>query len=70
MTRAEFARIAQSIADDAEPKYAGLRIVVCVTDVPGDLMGVGTTTSAEDTENILQAALVAKEKRYHGGGSL
>jgi len=68
MTRTELVDIAQAIAD--ANRKPPLRIVVCVTDLSGDLMAVGTTTSAEDTENILQAALVAKEKQYHGGGSL
>lgn len=64
MKREELALLAHKKAMEALPQ-PGLRIVVIVTDVSGEFVGVGTNTDEKDTSAILRCALNGKDRIDH-----
>lgn len=64
LPRDEAMRRAQAIADAAAKKLPrGARIVVAVTDVTGEWVGVGSNTNPKDTEAILRSALLGADRQ-------
>jgi predicted sugar kinase len=64
LPRDEAMRRAQAIADAAAKKLPrGTRIVVAVTDVTGEWVGVGSNTNPKDIEAILRSALLGADRQ-------
>jgi predicted sugar kinase len=63
LSRDEAMNRAQKIADAAAKKLPrGVRVVVAVTDVTGEWVGVGSNTNPKDIEAILRSALLGVDK--------
>lgn len=61
-TRDMLAQLAQRYADRLlAHRKRGHRIVVIVTDESGDFIGVGSTTSYEDTREIVRCAHLGED---------
>lgn len=61
--RDELAERAQAFANYAAKRLpAGARVVVAVTDVEGDWVGVGSNTNPHDVEAILRSSLIGADK--------
>lgn len=63
LDRDEARERAQAIANyGAKRLPKGARIVVCVTDIDGEWVGVGSNTYSMDVEAILHSALLGADK--------
>jgi len=64
LPRDQLMRVASKIANESAKKLPfGARIVVAVTDVSGEWVGVGSNTNPYDVESILRSALLGADRR-------
>jgi hypothetical protein len=63
-SRDEAANRAQAIANKAAKNLPmGARIVVAVTDITGEWVGVGSNTHPKDVEGILRSSLLGADRK-------